>query len=251
MSEVGKLNPLKAAPLAEQNPKKVTDDKLKEVATMYERHFIREMMKQMRAIVQEGGFIKQSNAEKIFRDQLDDNYADQWAQSGGIGLSGMIYDQLMEKFGVRLGLKAAPEKPQGPIPVNEKMQFRGATVQEVKKAVLEDSLNVGKSEIAENSEKPEVKAPVTFQFSKPDQEKSQITSPWAGVLLDKKFLEMDRVQYRIKHDNGLESLIMTQGTGLGPDRKLSQGDAIAAGEPIGWMSGASPLFWTIKPNVSE
>jgi flagellar protein FlgJ len=248
MSEVGKLNPFKATPPVESNKKKVTDDKLKEVATLYERHFIREMMKQMRATVQEGGFIKQNNAEKIFRDQLDDQYADQWAQSGGIGLSGMIYDQLIEKFGVRLGLKAAPEKPQGPIPVNEKMQFRGATIQEVKKAVLEDSLSLGKSE---STEKSDSNSQLTFQFSKPDQEKSQITSPWAGVLLDKKFLEMDRVQYRIKHDNGLESLIMTQGTGLGPDQKLSQGDAIAAGEPIGWMNGASPLFWTIKPNVSE
>jgi flagellar protein FlgJ len=178
MSEVGKLNPFKATPPVESNKKKVTDDKLKEVATLYERHFIREMMKQMRATVQEGGFIKQNNAEKIFRDQLDDQYADQWAQSGGIGLSGMIYDQLIEKFGVRLGLKAAPEKPQGPIPVNEKMQFRGATIQEVKKAVLEDSLSLGKSE---STEKSDSNSQLTFQFSKPDQEKSQITSPWAGV----------------------------------------------------------------------
>ena len=77
MSNVGKLNSIKQAPLAEKS-NQATEIQIKEVSDMYEKYFIREMMKQMRATVhQEDGVIKRNNAEKIFSDQLDDQYADQ------------------------------------------------------------------------------------------------------------------------------------------------------------------------------
>jgi peptidoglycan hydrolase FlgJ len=236
MSEVGKLNPLKSGPLTEQRSNKVTEDKLREVAEMYEKHFIREMMKQMKSTVQEGGFIKKNNAEKIFTDQLDDQYADQWTKSGGIGMSQLIYDQLMEKYGVRFGLKAAVDKPMGPIATNQRMNFSG-----VSQAPDEETRP---NNLKSNSS-------ITFKFENPANEKLPLTNPWEGILLDKKYLEMDQVQYQIKHDNGLESLILTRGTGLGPEHKLSLGDTIKSGEQLGWVSGSSPLFWTVKPNVSE
>ena len=66
---------------------------------------------------------------------------------------------------------------------------------------------------------------------------------------------MDQIQYRIKHDNGLESLISTRGSGLleGTESgtKLSVGDKLSAGQQLGWRDSTSPLFWTIKPTVSE
>ena len=80
------------APPTAENKAQEMDKKLHGVADMYEQHFIREMMKQMRSTVQESGFIKQNNAEKIFRGQLDDQYADQWGKAGGIGLSNLIHD---------------------------------------------------------------------------------------------------------------------------------------------------------------
>lgn len=230
MSDISKLNPLKSAPLTEKT-NKVTDEKIRQVADLYEQHFIREMMKQMRSTVKEGGFIKQNNAEKIFRDQLDDQYSEQWGKAGGIGLSNLIYDQIMEKFGPALGLKAAMEKPHGPMNLDQKSNFSG--------------FSSGKNASGSSAEN------MTFNFQSPPNEKTQITSPWAGTLLDKKYLEMDQMQYRIKHDNGLESLILTRGTGLGPEQKLSAGDAIEAGQQLGWASSASPLIWTVKPNVSE
>jgi len=241
MSEIGKLNTLRLPPTAADKAK-AADEKLHQVAEMYEQHFIRSMMKEMRATVQEGGFVKASNAEKLFRDQLDDQYAEQWTKSGGIGLSKMIYEQLIDKYGTKMGLKQPVDKPLGPLPIDQKSQFTGAQMAPQaapSKAVMPGEIS------------PKSGQPVTFTFQSPPDQKTELKNPWVGVLLDKKYLEMDQMQYRIKHDNGLESLIMTRGTGLGMEQKLSPGDTIAAGEQLGWVSSASPVYWTVKPNVSE
>ncbi len=231
MSEISKLNSLNPQPLSEK-PKKVTEDKLQEVADLYEKHFIREMMKQMRKTVQESGFIKQNNAEKIFRDQLDDQYADEWGKSGGIGLSGLIYDQLMDKFGEQFGLKEKIAKPIGPLPLNVRSQYQG--------------MNTSSA-----STKPDQSPEFKIQLQAEGQSPVDIQNPWAGVLLDKKFINMDQMQYRIKHDNGLESTIVARGTGLGSEQKLSLGDQIQAGQVLGKAQASSPLFWSVKTIVSE
>jgi flagellar protein FlgJ len=251
MSEIGKINSRPIPTAADKL--KAADEKLHEVSDMYEQHFIREMMKQMRATVHEGGFIQQSNAEKLFRDQLDDQYAEQWTKSGGIGLSKMIYEQLMDKYGTKMGLKKPVDKPLGPLPVNEKSTYTGVT-SSGKPASGSNSLGALAAtglDSAASEDGLKSGQPVTCQFQSPANEKTELSNPWAGVLLDKKYLEMDQMQYRIKHDNGLESLILTRGTGLGMEQKLSPGDAIAAGQQLGWVSSASPVFWTVKPNVSE
>ncbi|MGZ3691659.1 MAG: rod-binding protein [Pseudobdellovibrio sp.] len=241
MSDI-KLNNTLRQPLTQADKTKAADDKLHEVSELYEKHFIREMMKQMRSTVQEGGFIQQNNAEKIFRDQLDDQYADQWTKSGGIGLSTLIYDQLIDKFGPQMGLKQRVDKPMGPIAMNDKTNFAGVTSSGAPAAALAE---------AGGQQGQKSSSQLTFKFQTPPNEKVELVNPWAGVLLDKKYMDMDQMQYRIKHDNGLESLILTRGTGLGLEQKLSPGDTIQAGQQLGWASSASPLFWTVKPNVSE
>lgn len=236
MSDIAKSNSIRtAAPMAEK-PNKVTEDKLREVAQLYENQFIREMMKQMRATVQESGFIKKNNAEKIFQDQLDGQYADQWVQAGGIGMSDLIHQQLMDKYGERLGLRAPVEKPQGPIDLNQKSNFSGLT--------SEAATGPAGGAVAPG--------PVTFRMQAEDTGAPvELKSPWAGVLLDKKYLDMDQIQYRIKHDNGLESLILTRGTGAGAEQNWASGDRIEAGQRLGWAGATSPLFWTLKSDVSE
>lgn len=240
MSEISKLNsvsmikPTDRNELAEKatNPNKANEDKLRQVSEMYENYFVREMMKQMRATVQEGGFIKQNNAEKIFRGQLDDQYADQWVKAGGIGLSNLIYDQLVEKFGNQYGFKKSVDRPVGPLAIDNKSTFAGF----VSRLPNSEDRTTGE---------------ITMKFQSAEGNKSELLNPWAGTLLSKNYLDMDQIQYRIKHDNGLESLIMTRGTGLGPEQKLSLGDTIGAGQQLGWLSSASPLFWTVKSDVSE
>lgn len=245
MSEISKsnlnsaqtpMNSIKSGPLADKkNP--VTEEKFREVAEMYEKHFIREMMKEMRSTVHESEFTKQNNAEKIFREQLDDNYAEKWGQSGAFGLADMIHSQLMSKYGAQYGLKEKVDKPHGPIDFNAKSNI--ATLP-------------GSHTSAEQAQSIHLKI---SGEDKPNIKTAEIKNPWAGTLLDKKMLDMDQMQYRIKHDNGLESLISTRGSGLVEGTEngagLSVGDKLSAGQQLGWRDSTSPLFWTIKPTVSE
>ncbi len=226
------MNPLNQGPLADKK-KAVTEEKFREVAQMYEKHFIREMMKEMRSTVHESGFMKQNNAEKMFREQLDDDYADKWGKSGGIGLADLIHGQLMQKYGPQFGLKEKLEKPQGPIDFNPKSTI--------------STVPMGPSATSEATH-------LKIQLGEDSPTSAAaLKNPWAGTLLDKKYLEMDQLQYRIKHDNGLESLIMTRGSGLGGsekgDGKLSVGDTIGAGKQIGWLDTSSSVYWTVKPST--
>lgn len=92
-------------------PKQVTQEeqlkKLREVADLYEKQFLGEMMKAMRGTAGEGKdqLIPVSQAEKIYKEQLDQQYVEQWGANGGVGMSDMIYNQLIEKYGPQLGLR--------------------------------------------------------------------------------------------------------------------------------------------------
>jgi Rod binding domain-containing protein len=76
-----------------------SEAKLREVADLYEQHFIKEMIKNMKSTVPESGLIKKNNAEKIFEDQLHDRYSQEWNKRGGFGLSDLIFEQLKSQFG--------------------------------------------------------------------------------------------------------------------------------------------------------
>lgn len=237
-----RLNQAAAEPKDSAQQASETEKKYREVSQLYEKYFIGEMMKGMRSTVQESGFIKQNNAEKIFRDQLDDQYSEQWGKAGGIGLSHLIYDQLVQRYGtgkVQDSQKAI-DKPQGPMALDAHANISLARVS----SDLHEKNYMGTQAIKNDSA-------MTFQFRSPPEQRTELQNPWAGTLLDKKYLQTDQLQYRIKHDNGLESLILTQGTGLGADQQLSQGDTIRSGQQLGWISPASPLVWTVRKNVSE
>jgi flagellar protein FlgJ len=71
------------------------DKKLREACQGIEAMFIHQMFSQMRATVPQGGLIKESNAEKIYRDMLDEKYSEIMAQStNNLGLADMVYNQL-------------------------------------------------------------------------------------------------------------------------------------------------------------
>lgn len=79
-----------------QEPK---NPKIQQAAEMYETQFLRDMLRAMRKTVPESDLMPMSGAERLFRDQLDDHNVDQWVARGGVGLSGIIYDQIIEKYG--------------------------------------------------------------------------------------------------------------------------------------------------------
>ncbi len=207
---------------------KVTDAKLREVSDMYEKHFIKEMMKQMKATLPEGGLLKKNNAEEIFQDQLDDQYSGEWNKRGGFGISDMIFKQLSEKFGTK---DQTLEKPVGPI------EFKESTKMLKMPNANEQTYKIHPQ--SSDNKNIDVSSPWV-----------DVASPWAGTLQNKNQMDNDQTSYRIKHDNGLESLIVIQGGATEQTRHLSQGDQIRAGDNLGKADGTSPLFWTIKKSVS-
>ncbi|MCB0387119.1 MAG: rod-binding protein, partial [Bdellovibrionales bacterium] len=102
--------------LTQQQPTREAQEKrLREAAELYERHFLNEMVKAMRKTVPEGqGVLPGSFAEKLYRDQLDQQYVEAWGKKGGVGLGELIYQQLQEKV---LGGMRPIGNPQGPVPL--------------------------------------------------------------------------------------------------------------------------------------
>ena len=68
---------------------------LRRACVEFESYFTQLMFKEMRKTVPtENSLFPKSNAETIFQDMLDEEYAKRAAQAGGIGLADMLYRQL-------------------------------------------------------------------------------------------------------------------------------------------------------------
>ncbi|WII70673.1 rod-binding protein [Bdellovibrio sp. 22V] len=208
---------------------KSPEQKLREVSDMYEKHFLREMTKAMRSTVHESGFVKSNQAEKIFREQLDEHYVEKWGERGGIGLSDMIYTQLVEKFGAMMGIKAPVTKPQGPLPLDKKSEYTAHQFQHPgKKQAVSYRIDRGEAGGAEALAGAEAGA---------------VKAPWDGVLLGKKSLADNQTMIEIQHDNGLKSQMVFKG-GMS---KVSTGEKLQAGDTLGFLSSeAKSLYWTVE-----
>ena len=89
-----KINPQNSVQQPQQK-----DDPYRKVAKLYEKQFLREMVKAMRGSVQRSDLVETSLGQKIYEENLDNEYVEKWGDSGGIGLADMIYEQLMERYG--------------------------------------------------------------------------------------------------------------------------------------------------------
>lgn len=218
---------------------KTPDQKLREVSDMYEKHFLREMMKAMRSTVHEGGIIKANSAEKIFKEQLDDQYVEKWSDRGGIGLSDMIYKQLVDKFGVMMGMKAPVVKPQGPLPLDRTSEFRAQPFQHPgKKQSVSYRIDRAHAVAPAGAEADSTPANVNAENSR-----EPVKAPWDGVLLGKRSLADNQTLVEVGHDNGLKSQMVFKGA----LSNLSTGDKLQAGDTLGFLSNeAKSLYWTVE-----
>ncbi len=201
------------------------DAKLKGVGELYEKHFLREMVKAMRGTVSEGGFIKSNQAEKIFKEQLDQEYVEKWGEKGGIGLADMIHQQLVSKYGTQLGITPQIVKPKGPLPLDEKSTFLAQPFRP-----------------QANSKK------FSMEFIKdldqPNLGISSVRMPWEGKLLNSTKLGVDEYLLDLQHDNGLKSQIVFKGQPMAGIK----GQELQAGDRIGLLSPeARAFFWNVEP----
>jgi flagellar protein FlgJ len=63
----------------------------------FETYFVHQLLKEMRSTIQPGGLVEKSRGEEIFEDMLDEEYAKNASEAGGIGLADMLYKQLSQK----------------------------------------------------------------------------------------------------------------------------------------------------------
>ena len=200
------------------------DQKLRDVASKYEQQFLKEMVKAMRGTVQESGLVKTNMGEKIFRDELDQEYINNWSKQGGVGFADIIYNQLIDKYGAQLGIKPPVQKPVGPINFNEKSQF-----------IPRSSMN---------SSAPTQKMNFTFQRDL-QLTTEALKAPWDGNYLGAQKINDSEYMIGIEHFNGLRSQIVFRGQ-MQPG--LKQG-LVQAGETIGLLSPEAKQFsWNVEKN---
>ena len=204
---------------AEETQKK--DPRLMEAAKMYEKQFLREMVKQMRSTVPEAGLIEVSQGEKIFREQLDDQYVDNWGDQGGIGLANLIYKQIEERFGS--SVKGVARK-----------NFHSHFMPLPKDAI-------------KSVQPKEVGSGLQFDFKSGANEKSAVSLPYSGKLLAQGPRDELTRWAKVSHDGGLVSDILFQGE-HNPD--LQVGAELPAGATMGWLRPNASLLWNLSQGSS-
>lgn len=68
---------------------------LRDAAVQFESLFLQQMLKVMRDTVPESDLFGKRNAEKLFQAMYDEQLAVEMAKAGGIGLSDIIYRQMV------------------------------------------------------------------------------------------------------------------------------------------------------------
>lgn len=90
---------LSEAPNPQRTPEK--DKALQGVARQFEAIFVNQMIGEMRKTVVKQGFVPEGPAEKLYQSMLDFEHSNQIAETEQIGLSKVIYEQLLRAHGGR------------------------------------------------------------------------------------------------------------------------------------------------------
>lgn len=163
------------------------DGKLKEASQMYEKQFLRTMVKAMRKSVSHSALTKPGMAEGIYREQMDEKTVDSWVERGGTGFGDVIYKDLVEKFYPQLG----PRKVKAVRPTNLSDRYQGIS-----------------RSLTSNTEK---KQTFNIQMAPAKDSKSYLKLPWKGKL-EKQFEMGDGQTVALfSHPFGLKSTFVFQG----------------------------------------
>lgn len=169
---------------------KQQDQQMREAAKLYERHFLNEMVKAMRKTVpRQDGLIKENFAEKIFTEQLDQQYVEGWSERGGIGLADMIYSQIRSRFGSEK--PPSLNQPKGMLPVSPQKDEQGMKPT--------DSIQI-KTLPATTGAK------LNYRFEVQDPAgRFDVQAPMAGRVLESTSLGQGWNMVRLDHGQGLQS----------------------------------------------
>jgi flagellar protein FlgJ len=201
-----------------------------QVAKMYEKQFLQEMFKAMRSTVKPSE--EPSMAQHIYQDQLDDQYIDAWGDNGGIGLSNIIYDQVMEKY---FGAQTTQDfRKQGPVALTDRDVARVSRVGKP-----------GGGEQTRGGQVPlniEVKPSATGGSAK-------IQAPWDAEVVQSTKLEGGKTAITLQHGEGIRSTLIFEGV---PSTDAQPGKKIAQGQTVGVLSPEAKSFlWNLNQPASS
>lgn len=202
-------------PLRQTTSSDAMDKKLRDVSQLYEKQFLREMVKSMRGTVDHGGLTEPSMGENIFKEKLDHEYVEKWGDSGGIGLADVIYGQLKERFNPSGPMLLPPE---GPLPLE-----KGGTMFKV-----DETKPFGFPVVP--TQKQETGKDMTYQI-KVDGPR-EVLSPWSGRVAQSFSGPDERQTIKVQHDNGLVSTLVFSGR----SETIKSGDTVTAGQKLGQVS---------------
>lgn len=84
---------------------------LKKVAKEFEEIFVNMLLKSMRSTIMDGGLTEKSNQRGMFEGMLDEEFAKQISEKGGIGIQDMMVRQLQRYVDNTLPETEAPQQP--------------------------------------------------------------------------------------------------------------------------------------------
>lgn len=194
--------------------------KVDEVAKLYEKQFLREMVKAMRGTVSFGAE-KPSMAENLYRDELDQQYVESWGDHGGIGLGDLIYEQIMDKFFATAAGQELKNQNKGP---NNNGQAIPLTDRDVTRVLRMSSQAPGGNQVPLRVETK----------SGEDGKPAKILAPWDGEVVAKARIEGGKTALTLAHGPKLRSTFVFQGVAgadVQPGAKFSQGSQLATLSP--------------------
>lgn len=86
---------------AAQDPTMLKKAKAKSASEQFEAMFLNSMFQQMFTGVEPDGPFGGSNALKVWRSFLTDEYAKTFAKNGGLGIASHVYEQLLQHQGIK------------------------------------------------------------------------------------------------------------------------------------------------------
>jgi flagellar protein FlgJ len=214
------LAPLdKSTAPAQKDPR---DPKMLDAAKSFENQFIRQMISEMRKTVPKDDLVENSMADDIFREQLDDHYADTWTGQGGVGIADMIYDQLQDKYGKQKSIML-PKGPGEVLPLKASApQIKSSDKHHDIFASADKSLFLAKP----------MQGGFDIKAKDPLPERVDIKTPMSGIILQTAALEDGREMIVVKHDEGLVSQFVHTGRTLVKiNDRVTAGDTIAVLPP--------------------
>jgi len=210
------------APIQDQNQQLKL--KLKQAAELYEKQFLREMVKAMRKSVTHSAMTKPGMAEGIYREQLDEEYVESWVERGGTGFSDMVYQELVDKFFPHLQGKPTQAHKVRPVDVSDR--FAGITQSKEEPQLGRHSFRLALAPRKNNESEP-----------------SYLNLPWNSKFEKAFQLDSGEQVAQVSHPSGLNSTFVFKGQ-LKPGLL---GQTLAGGESFAQLSfDAESVSWQIQ-----